>query len=179
MNQTETFPGDPTSRMAFIFTNAAGNVIFADRGYRQLTGDSSSRTISGDLLKNILLINTESVDRLLTTTRKTRQLQNLDIPIRSADGKTIRTNGTSIATINETNNFLGIDLVLRTSPAVPSDDATKIQNHADVLKILVENIMNEGSKQYSRTYLQSYLVAQIESIQILLSRINGLAARNA
>jgi len=179
MNQTGSFSGARTEKLAFIFTNASGNVIFADRGYLQLIGDLSDRSVSGEQLGNILNVDSESAEKLVANTWRSRRLDQLGIPIHTMDGTILNSMGTSIATRDESGSIIGIDLVLNLSPIPTEANAAPIQTHADVVKAFVENTMVEGGRQYSRTFLQSYLVAQVEVIQILLSRISGVAARNA
>lgn len=179
MNQTDTLTVENTDTLAFIFTNAGGNVIFADRGYLQLIGDSSNRSISGDMLNTILPISAESANQLMAMTRRSLHLDQMAIPIHTVDGITLRSNCTATAALDEKGNFIGTDLVLEIPPVEEAGFAAKFQTHSDVVKAFVENVMSEGHRQYSRTFFQSYLAAQVEVIQILLSRISGLAARNA
>ncbi len=178
MDQTDTLAAENTDTLAFIFTNAGGNVILADRGYLRLVGDISSRSVSGEMLHNILPISSESAGQLMVMTRRSLHLDQVTIPIHAMDGTTLRSNCTAIAALDEKGNFIGTDLVLNISPISAEDNVIKLQTHSDVVKAFVENVINEGNLQNSRTFFQSYLVAQIEVIQILLSRISGLAARN-
>jgi hypothetical protein len=179
MNQTGSISGEITQKLAFIFTNASGNVIFADQGYLQLIGDSSNRSVSGEKLNNLLGVDSESAEKLVVMTRKLQRFDQLGIPIHAMDGTILNSIGTSITTKNESGNVIGIDLVLKIPPLQAGVEPDNIQTHVDVVKAFVENTMIVGSRNYSRTFLQSYLVAQVDVIQILLSRINGVAARNA
>lgn len=179
MNQPDVLTTENIDTLAFIFTNASGNVIFADRGYLQLIGDPSHRSISGEMLNNILPISAESANQLMNMTRRSLHLDQVAIPIHTVDGTTLKSNCTAIAALDEKGNFIGADLVLQFPPVEEAGIAAKFQTHNDVVKAFVENVMSEGNQQYARTFFQSYLVAQVEVIQILLSRISGLAARNA
>jgi len=178
MVQTEIPAAENTDTLAFIFTNAGGQVIFADQGYLQLIGDPSKTSISGGSLHNILPISSETAEQLMVMTKRSLHLDQVAIPIHTMDGSMLKANCTAIAALDEKGNFIGMDLVLIIPPISMEENAIKLQTHGDVLKAFVENVMKEGNLQNSRTFFQSYLEAQVEVIQILLARISGLAARN-
>ena len=166
---------------AFIFTNAGGNVIFTDNTYLKITGDSSSRVIPGDSLQNILPLDSGFVTRMIEAIKQKNRLEQLDLPIRSIYGSMEESTCTGIAALDENGNFIGIDLILNNSRAAgqKSNPGSPFQTHSDVLRCYVEKVLNEGNLLKSRTFIQSYIVAQFDTIQILLSRIVGPAARQA
>jgi hypothetical protein len=163
--------GKPIAGPSFIFTNARGNVVFTDDSFLAVSGQPAEIRVSGNSLQDLLTVDMGFAARMLETIKHDGAMEGFHLPIREIDGIVEEANCSGVAVVDENGNFIGADLVL--------GSVLQFQNHSDVIKSYVDRILNEGNRLESRTFIQSYIAAQFDALQILLARIVGPAARHA
>jgi hypothetical protein len=165
--------------LTFLFTNSQGNVIFADKKFIDVFWDKSANILGGEQLRNILIMDSKTENQLIEAIKQKSIVENMTVTYSTAAGDTVKSDSTILADIDENGNFMGMDIVLHhmSPPNHLSDNPTKIMTHSDVIKAFVEMEMNSRNPLQPRTYIQSYLVAQFNVLQIVLARIGGPATR--
>ena len=158
-----------------IFTNPSGNVIFSDYRFIQVMGEFGSKILYGLPLRNILIMDSDSISRLAEVSQQKPLFENISISHRTLSGDTVESNATLIAVTGENGNFLGTDVVLYplSQPNPAAADITKIMTHSDVIRTYVEMELNSPNSPHPRTFTQSYLVVQFNMLQIMLARLGG------
>jgi hypothetical protein len=181
MDQPNSPENQLEAPLAFLFTNPQGTVFFSNYGFIRMVGNLSAQIISGVSLNHILLLDLRTEAHLIETVKQNSRVDQISIPFRSASGAVIHSNGTAVAAQDENRNFMGMDLVLaKRSPSSQTVEVTpSILTHADVIKAYVEMEMSSRDADQPRTYIQSYLVSQLNVVQIMLARIGGAGARVA
>jgi hypothetical protein len=171
-NQLDDFP-------TFIFTNTGGNVIFSDQKFINILGDKSANILSGEPLHTFLRMDSRTEKQIIEELKQKSIVKNMAVSYSTATGDTVQSRSTILAAIDENGNFLGMDLVLH--PMATSnnltDNAIKIMTRSDATKAYVEMELNSRNPLKPRTFIQSYLAAQFNVLQIILARIGGPAAR--
>jgi len=162
--------------LVLLFTNAEGNAVFADQNYLRLSGESAE-TLSGKPLHRILPLDPHATEQLVEMVRHSGHIDGMPIPVRTASGALWLSNCAAVAAHDEYDDFIGVDLVLRQASFPTEGMGSKLLTHVDVLRTYAGILVNEGSLHESRTFIQSYLAAQIGTLQIMLARIGGPAAR--
>ena len=167
--------------LALMFTNTSGQVIFADRNYLRITGTSAVRIVAGEPLQQILPIEPRSAAPLADMLRRRDLIEPVSISIRSATGAVWQSSTTAIGVQDEKGNFIGTDLALvgASSSDPAASPVPQLLTHADVLKAYVGMVFSEGNLLKSRTFIQSYVISQLEVMQIMLARIGGPTIRLA
>jgi hypothetical protein len=181
MDQTSNTAGLLYNPPAFIFTNSQGIVFFSDLNFIRTLGIQPDQIISGRTLSNILIMDPRTEGQLIESVRQKARIEEFPVLFRSASGNDIQSTGTAVAALDENRNFLGMDLVLMNHQGSSQSVETTppILTHNDVLKAYVEKEMNPRTAEPPRTFIQSYLVAQFNAVQILLARIGGPGPRLA
>ncbi len=159
-----------------LFTNAEGNVVFADQNYLHVSGESAG-VLNGEPLHRALPLDPHTTQQLVEMVRRSGHVDGMPIPVRTASGALWLSSCVAVAAHDEYDDFIGVDLVLRQTSFPTGDKRSRLLTHADVLRTYAEILVNEGSLHESRTFIQSYLAAQIGTLQIMLARIAGPAAR--
>lgn len=179
MDQTNNIADQFDHPPAFIFTNSQGIVFFSDLNFIRVLGIRPDQIISGTSLSHILLMDPRTEGQLIESVKQKSRVEELPILFRNASGNIIQSNGTAVAVLDENTNFMGMDLVLMNRPdsSQTAEKRTSILNHDDVLKTYVEKEMNTRAANLPRTFIQSYLVAQFNVVQIILTRIGGPGSR--
>ena len=163
----------------FIFTNSQGLAFFSDLNFIRVRGIQTEQIISGRSLSRILIIDVHTAGQLRELVKQKSRIGGIPIPFITASGSVIQADTTAVAALDENGNFMGMDLVLanRPGPSRTADKTPPLFTHADVIKAYVEMEMSSRDAALPRTFIQSYLVAQFNVVQILLARIGGLGSR--
>jgi hypothetical protein len=166
---------------AILCTNASGNVIFADANFARLAHQDVSRlrvTKTLHPLHDVLGIAQETAAGLLAEISAFDHFDTQRIKLRTRTGSLIPAWGKGIAIHNQTGAFVGADIVL-TENTQKSELLLDIADHAGVLGLYTAQLMDEARIRHDKTYLQVYLTAQIDGLQLLLLRMAGIELRNA
>jgi hypothetical protein len=172
---------DPYSP-AMVFTSRAGQVVFLNRKIVRLFGNAISIQSAGVPLQKILPVLPKSVDQLINSIQKNGYGFNAQFPVSMPilEGKTWKSTCKASATFDAKGEMIGIDLVLETANPTTSIEINPAgQTHAQVVMLYAKDVLDESRAQQSGTYIQSYLIAQLEVMQIMLARVGGPASRTS
>lgn len=176
MVQTAALRDPADSRLTLVFTNSGGNVIFSDQKFLRAMGEKASAILSGIPLRNVLIFDSPTESKLFEGMRQRTTIEHISMEYLANDGSIIKSDSTAIAAMDERGNFMGMDIILN-DPSLPMN-ISAFRSHSDVIRGFVEKEMNSRDPNHPRTFTQSYLVAQFNTLQVLLARIGGPAARS-
>ncbi len=166
--------------LAILFTNAGGRVIFANRNYLRLTKQPAARVVSGERLEALLPIEAQSASVMMSAIDHTGFLGRLAISIRTTTGSLFPAALSGIAAHDEKGSFIGVDFLLD-EPIVATPHRLNIPTprHTDVLGTYVREVFTEAGHLQTKTFMQAYVVAQVDILQVLLARMGGPEMRQA
>lgn len=170
---------DPYSP-AMVFTSRAGQVVFVNRKFTRLFGNMASIQSGGASIQTILPIQPKSVDQLINSIQINGYGFNAQFPVSIPifEGKNWESTCNASAAFDAKGGMIGIDLVLETVNPTTSTELTPAgQTHSQVVMHYAKDVLDESKAQQSGTYIQSYLIAQLEVMQIMLARVGGPASR--
>jgi hypothetical protein len=178
MMQTVPTPTE-VSPLAIIFTNAGGKVVFANRNFLHLTEDAPSKAIAGVQLQTILPIESRSMSTIIAVITGSGFIDKLPVSVLTASGEMLPVLFSGVAAYGAKGDYIGADIFLhrRFTPADPDSPTVPALKHTAVLKAYVAEIF-AGSRTQGYTFIQAYVVGQIEVLQVLLARMGGPEARN-
>ena len=160
--------------MAMLFTNSGGGVVFANRNYLRLTKQSSARTVAGARLETLLPIEPGSAARMLHAIGHNDVLERLPISVNTTTGSIFPALFSGIAAHDEKGNFIGADILLNEpGDDLPPSPGGPVPSHADVLGAYVGEVFRETAGAAGKTFMQAYVVAQADMLQVLLARLGG------
>jgi hypothetical protein len=165
--------------LAILFTNASSRVVFANRNFLHLTEDAPSRAVAGEQLDAILLIKSRSAAKIISGVIGGGFIDKLPISLLTTAGRILPVLFSGVAAYGTKGDYIGADIFLykQFTPA-PSDSPTvPALRHTGVLKTYVTEIFS-GTRAQGNTFMQAYVVSQIEMLQVLLARMGGPEARN-
>jgi hypothetical protein len=168
------------SPLAILFTNAGGRVIFANRNYLRLTKQPAARVVAGERLEALLPIESRSASTMMSAIDHTGFLGRLAISIRTTTGSLFPAALSGVAAHDENGEFIGVDFLLD-EPIVATPNRLNIPTpkHTDVLGTYVKEVFTEASQLQTKTFMQAYVVAQVDILQVLLARMGGPEMRQA
>ncbi len=160
-----------------LFTNVRGDVVFVDRNFLLLTKRSPDELVVGKPFYSLLGIDAQSATHWL------RDLMQQGFAVRRPASLTTNTGtlrpalATGVAAYAERMSFIGADILL-TLPSLDYRLPTQSIRHTDVMSTYLQQAVLDARLTKSRTFLQVYVVAQIDALQILLGRMSGLQIRD-
>ena len=165
--------------LAIIFTNAGGKVVFANRNFLHLTEASAERAVSGEQLHAILPIESRPMATIIAIITGSGFIDKLPVSVRTANGGTIPVLFSGVAAYSASGDYIGADIFLhrRFIPADPNSPTVPALKHTAVLKTYMAEIF-AGTRTQGYTFIQAYVVGQIEVLQVLLARMGGPESRN-
>jgi len=160
--------------IAILFTNSGGGVVFVDQNYLRLTRQPAARTVAGERLEALLPIEPHSVAKMIRAIDQGAYLEHVPISVNTTTGSIFPAMFSGIAAHDEKGNFIGADILLNE----PVEDTAHglvmtVPKHADVLGAYVGEVFAEAGQSQARTFMQAYVVAQVDMLQVLLSRMGG------
>ena len=165
--------------LAILFTNAGGRVVFANRNFLHLTEEAPSRAMTGERLEAILPIEARSMAKIFAVITGSGSIDRLPMSVLTASGNTLPVLFSGVAAYGSQGDYIGADIFLyrQFTPAAPDSPTVPSLKHTAVLKVYVTEIF-DGTRTHGYTFMQGYVVAQIEVLQVLLARMGGPEARN-
>jgi hypothetical protein len=165
--------------LAIIFTNAGGKVIFANRNFLHLTENAPAKAVAGVQLQTALPIENRSMSTIIAVITGSGFIDKLPVSILTASGVTLPVLFSGVAAYGANGDYIGADIFLhrRFTPADPDSPTVPALKHTAVLKTYVAEIF-AGTHTQGYTFIQAYVVGQIEVLQVLLARMSGSEARN-
>lgn len=156
--------------IAILFTNSGGGVVFANRRYLRLTKQPASRTVAGARLESLLPIEPQSVTRIIHTIDHSNYLERLPISVNTTTGSIFPALFSGIAAHDEKGNFIGADILLDEPGSMGGPPGTgPVLKHGDVLDAYVGELFRDSGQ----TFMQAYVIAQVDMLQVLLARMGG------
>ncbi len=151
------------SQTGLMMTNMLGQVIFIDHdGLRMLKRHHhEARSIIGKPLHDVLGILPGLTERLIKDVSKQGHVENMQFAITDAQGATLPVSCTAMATYDNRNSFVGMDVNLQTLGAPSGGRPASFDT--------VDKVLDTKDE----TYLQTYFTAQIESLHSLLNELGG------
>ena len=157
---------------AFLFTNVAGEVIFADRSFLRLKKRPATRAVLSDPLHSMLGIDEPSPARLMRDLKRFGSVDYRALSYQSDTGSLYPAWAAGVAVYTERESYLGADVVI--SPEPPEGAAARaLKSHSDVLQSYTRQAFMQAKLLKTGTFLQVYTTLCIEAILILLTRIGG------
>jgi hypothetical protein len=165
--------------LAILFTNASGCVVFANRNFLHLTEDVPSRAVAGEQLSAILPIESRSAAKIFSVITNGGFIDKLPVSLLTTTGRILPTLFSGFAAYGTQGDYIGADIFLHKqfTPAAPDSPTVPALRHTGVLKIYVGETFSRTRAQ-GNTFMQAYVVSQIEMLQVLLARMGGPEARN-
>jgi hypothetical protein len=158
--------------LAMIFTNARGEVVFVGRNFYRLTKGLPDESALGKPLHALLGVDGRSVDQLMQSLSATGFVGHWPLDLKTVTGSLNRIKGAGIAAYDSQQTFIGADVLL-TPPMFDPRLNAPVLRHADVLNMYLQQALVEARELKTRTFLQVYVVAQIDTLQVLLARMGG------
>ena len=165
---------------AMVFTSRVGQLVFVNRKFARLVGDTRSGTMGS--LQDVLPIPSNSFNQLIETVQNSSNGQTAHFPVSmpTPQGQIWKSNCSAVAAFDIQGAIIGIDLVLADAvPPAVEGTIPGVQTHSDTVMNYVQDVFNESKVRQSATFTQSYLIAHLEVLQILLARMAGPATRPA
>lgn len=177
--KTETPLETAPKPLAILFTNAGGRVVFANRNFLQLSEESASRAVAGERLETVLSVDPQSVEKIITILVKGGMIDRVPVTLTTASGKSVPVLLSGTAAYGAKGDYIGADICLhhQFTPAAPDSPTIPSLKHTGVLRIYTAEVFS-GTRTRGQTFIQAYVVAQVEVLQILLARMGGSEARN-
>ena len=165
--------------LAILFTNAGGKVVFTNRNFLMLTEETASRAVAGEQLQSILPVESQSVSKIISVITGRGFIDRIPVSVMTTSGKTLPVLFSGVAAYGAKRDYIGADIFLhkRFTPASPDSPTVPALRHTAVLKVYVNEVF-AGTRTQGSTFIQAYLVSQIEVLQVLLARMGGPEARN-
>lgn len=164
--------------LSMLFTDRDGLVVFADRSFAQLAHHIQDRFgLRGPLYK-VLGIGQELADELMAHIRAEGMVAGWRVEARTRTGELVPMWSASVATYDESQQFIGADLVITDLTGGPHANIL-LTNHIDALTVHLQQTMAESRAVHHQTYIQAYMGAQLNLLQVLLARLAGPEIRDA
>ncbi|MEW6568400.1 MAG: hypothetical protein AB1449_09605 [Chloroflexota bacterium] len=162
----------------FLFTNAIGEVVFADRGFLRLTKRSLHRPPIAEALHATLGIEERSARQFLQDLTHHGSVDRPALSVRTTTGSLRPMRAAGVAVFTGRESYVGADI--RLSPPLPGvKSLVSPLTHSDVLNDYARHAFEEARVLKTRTFLQAYLTVHIDAIQVLLARLGGFEVRTA
>jgi len=173
-----TYAGNPSlGSLSLLFTDSQGNVVFADRNFARLVHHLHDRfTLRGPLHK-VLGIGKDSADEMLANVKTNGLVTGHTVEAHTRSGALKPMWGASVATYDEKSDFIGADLIISNEVGGPHANVL-FTNHIDVLTVHIQQTMAESRTVHRQTYIQAYMGAQLNVLQVLLARLAGPLIRD-
>jgi hypothetical protein len=170
-------PTAPLSALAFVFTNAQGRIVFADRNFLGLAKREPNRPTLGETLQTALGIDAQSMAHLMQDVAQMTYFARRPLSIKTSTGTLSSLWGAGAAVYDQQNSFIGADILL----AIPSSESRPPFPpliHAEVLNSYLQQSLSEARIHRTKTFFQVYVNVQIDALQVLLARMGGPEMRN-
>jgi hypothetical protein len=165
--------------IAMLFTNSAGRVVFANRNFLRLTRQAASRMVAGESLDAFLPVDPQSAAKVIYAIGQSGYVDNLPMSVSTITGSIIPAMCSGAAARDEKGVFIGADIILNSHPMIPSPvQGILAPKHTDVLHAYVSEVFAGASRAPANTFIQSYVMAQVDMLQVLLARMGGPEMRN-
>lgn len=154
-------------------------MIFTNRNFLSLTEEKATQFVSGQRLEDLLLIDSRSAEKIISIIASGGMVEKLPITLTTTSEKALPVLLSGVATYGARGNFIGADLWLQKQIVETSPDSPTIPTlrHTGVLRVYVDEVFSE-TRSRRQTFMQAYVMAQVEMLQVLLARMGGPEARN-
>jgi hypothetical protein len=161
--------------LGLLFTDATGQVVFADPSFLRMLNYREAGVVAGEPLHRALGLDQKLAKQLLEDLRKTGQVRDRRLDLQTANGGTVLVAFTGVANYDDSGSFIGADLTVRD---VKRDTAeVPAIGRGDVIKTRVQQILSETGQE-DAAYLRSYFTTQMEALYVLMGRLVGLWVHN-
>lgn len=166
----------PLHSVAFLFTNAAGGIAFADRMFLRLTKRPHVCTSQVNTLHSVFDLDAHAANKLMEEVALKRFVYYKALSIKTTTGSLKPLYTAGVAAFIEKEIFIGADFMF----AFPSPEASPPPpaDHSDVLNAYLKQALIESKLLDTGTFLQVCDRVYIEAIQVLLTRIGGTQMRD-
>jgi hypothetical protein len=164
--------------LAILFTNSGGKVVFTNRNFLLLTEETASQAVAGENLQAILPVESQSITKIIGVITGRGFVDKIPVSVLTGTGKTLPVLFSGVAAYGTKGDYIGADIFLHKgfTPAAPDSPTVPALRHTAVLKVYVSEVF-AGTRLQGTTFIQAYVVAQIEVLQVLLARMGGPEAR--
>ena len=169
-------PTSPLHSMAFLFTNAVGEIVFADRSLLRLTKQTQSRASQAQTLHGLLDLDKHAATNLINEVARKRFVYHKSLSIKTMTGSLKPICTAAAAVFIKQGIFIGADLLL--TPPSTETSLTLPIDHSDMLNAYLQQALVESKLLNTGTFLQVCATVHIEAIQILLTRVGGPQMRD-
>ncbi len=156
-----------TIPLGLIFTDVKGQVVFVDYYFLHLVRCRNADQVIGSPLHETLGINAQLSRQFLKAITRDGFVHQLPLDIQSATGELIPVLCAGVATYDDRDTLIGIDISLF-DPADAELPGTLMTHHQEVIGSHIQ-----GMYLPAQSYAQIYVRAQIGGLQILLARMGG------
>ena len=160
------------ARVALLFTDASGQVVFVDNNFIRMMNRSEASTAVREPLHEVLGLDHETAVQLLRDIAQTGYVQQRMLDVLDTTGTIVRVSCTGMATYDDQETFVGADITLQEVASPGTPEAQSIF-HQDSLEVLIREVHAEIKIVEDHTRLQPYFTAQVYALQRLLLRVGG------
>jgi hypothetical protein len=135
--------------------------------------------VAGEQLDAILPIESRSAAKIISGVTSSGFINRLPVSLLTTTGRTLPVLFSGVAAYGAKRDYIGADIFLHKlmTPISPDSPTVPALRHTGVLKTYVAEIFS-GTRAQGKTFMQAYVVAHIEVLQVLLARMGGPEARN-
>lgn len=159
---------------ALLFTDARGQVVFADHLFDRLTRRGGAGVVPGEPLHVALHADQLAAEKLIGDAHRSGRAEPRAVSFKTITGTLRDAWGVGIAAYDESKAFIGADILLSTAEGANAIGVQSL-SHTDVLALHFDQVMIDAMSEEHKTFLQVYFVSQIDALFILLGRFGGPA----
>lgn len=164
--------------LALLFTNAHGMVVYADRSFSRLTHCAAEGFDLRGPLHTLLGVSEAVTENLLQRVNQAGHFTGRLLHARTQSGSLLPIWGMSVASYDDREGYIGADILLSSAIDGPQVQA-RVVTHSDFLNVYLQQTMAFARARHDKTFLQAYMAAQFNVLQVLLVRMAGSEIRDA
>ncbi len=161
-----------------LFTNAAGSVVFADRRFHLLAEQPPRIPSTPQALHHWLRTDPEPISQWMQVVASEGYAASFPLTFSTpaAGQRPLSLDG--VAVYDDLKRFIGADLLIADRPPRQPTPLRPLR-HPDAVATYFQQELSQGQSERGLTFLQVYVSAQIEILQVLLARMGGPGMRQA
>ncbi len=158
--------------LSLLFTDSQGMVIFADRNFARLAHYLAEGFGLSGPLHSVLGIGQELADEMFSNVKSNGMFLGRAVDAHTRSGSLLPMWGMSVASYDDHSGFIGADLIISDMASGPHPNIL-LTSHIDVLTLHLQQTMAQSRTIHHQTYIQAYMSAQFNVLEVLLARMAG------
>jgi hypothetical protein len=161
----------PLHTKGFLFTNASGEIIFADRAFLRMTKQNPKQASLIKALPGVFNIDSPTALGLINEITNERFVHNREYSVKTTTGSLKPSYASGVGVYVQKDLFIGADILLL--PVSSALGHTAPIDHSEIFQAYMDQALVESKLIGSGTFLQAYVTVHIETMQVLMHRIGG------